>query len=96
MCGFIESTKSTKSALVVCFGTRRINQRSKKMTIMLNGNPHTLESPSTLAKLIENLHIAHKAMAIAVNTQVVKKHLWESYILQNGDEVEILDFVGGG
>ena len=35
-------------------------------------------------------------MAIAVNTQVVKKPLWESYILQNGDEVEILDFVGGG
>ena len=35
-------------------------------------------------------------MAIAVNTQVLKKEKWGEYVLQNGDEVEILDFVGGG
>ena len=35
-------------------------------------------------------------MAVAINMQVIKKSLWESYVLQNGDEIEILDFVGGG
>ena len=64
--------------------------------ILLNGKDYELVANCTLLALIVHLGIAHKAMAIAINTQVIKKPLWESYVLQNGDEVEILDFVGGG
>lgn len=64
--------------------------------IVLNGETYKLKSLCTLQSLIESLGIANKAMAIAVNTQVVKKASWESYMLKDGDEVEILDFVGGG
>ena len=65
-------------------------------SIILNGKAYPLDTNCTILTLIEHLGIAHKAMAIAINTQVVKKDVWESYVLQNGDEVEILDFVGGG
>lgn len=65
------------------------------MQILLNGKAYELES-STILALLERLDITHKAMAIAVNTQVLKKEKWGEYVLQNGDEVEILDFVGGG
>ncbi|MCX2716171.1 sulfur carrier protein ThiS [Helicobacter sp. MIT 21-1697] len=64
--------------------------------ILLNGKDYELNEQVSILSLLKELGILHKAMAIAVNTQVVKKCLWESYILQNGDEVEILDFVGGG
>lgn len=64
--------------------------------ILLNGKDYEIDEQVTILSLIKKLNITHKAMAIAVNTQIVKKPLWESYILQNGDEVEILDFVGGG
>lgn len=66
------------------------------ISIVLNGTPYKLESKLSLLELITHLDIAHKAMAVAVNTQVVKKSLWAEYRLQEGDEVEILDFVGGG
>ncbi|WP_366008733.1 sulfur carrier protein ThiS [Helicobacter sp.] len=66
------------------------------MTILLNGKKYEINADCTLLALIENLGITHKAMAVAINTQVIKKPLWESYVLQNNDEVEILDFVGGG
>lgn len=64
--------------------------------ILLNGKDYEINEQVSILSLVKELNILHKAMAIAVNTQVVKKSLWESYILQNGDEVEILDFVGGG
>lgn len=64
--------------------------------VLLNGKKYPLDTNCTLLKLIENLGITHKAMAVAINMQVIKKSLWESYVLQNGDEIEILDFVGGG
>lgn len=66
------------------------------MNIVLNGNVYQIAKDSTLLALITDLGIAHKAMAVAINTQVIKKPLWESCVLHEGDEVEILDFVGGG
>ncbi len=66
------------------------------MSILLNGTAYELSSSCTLLALIENLGIVSKAMAIAINSQVIKKSLWGDYVLRDGDEVEILDFVGGG
>lgn len=65
------------------------------MQITLNGKVCEIESCTILA-LLHKLNITKKAMAIAINTQVIKKPLWESYVLKDGDCVEILDFVGGG
>lgn len=66
------------------------------MSILLNGTTYELNSSCTLLALIENLGIVSRAMAIAINSQVIKKSLWGDYVLRDGDEVEILDFVGGG
>ena len=63
--------------------------------VLLNGKKYPLDANCTLLKLIENLGITHKAMAVAINMQVIKKSLWKSKV-QSGDEIEILDFVGGG
>ncbi|TLD97320.1 sulfur carrier protein ThiS [Helicobacter jaachi] len=65
-------------------------------SVLLNGKDYEIAPNSTILSLIEGLEITHKAMAIAVNTQVVQKSQWALFVLQNGDEVEILDFVGGG
>lgn len=66
------------------------------MQIMLNGKEHNIDENMSIKDLLDSLQIASKAMAIALNSQVVKKQLWESTKLQNSDELEILDFVGGG
>jgi sulfur carrier protein len=35
-------------------------------------------------------------MASAINMNIIKKENWETYIVQEGDKLELLEFVGGG
>jgi len=37
-----------------------------------------------------------KVMAAAVNMQIVKQDMWDKFSLNDGDKLELLDFVGGG
>lgn len=56
----------------------------------------SIEKDANLYELIEFLKISDKVMAAAVNMNIVKKDDWESYRLQDGDKIELLNFVGGG
>lgn len=65
------------------------------MQLIINGE--TKESHAkTIKALLDELGIESKVMAAAVNMNVVKKELWESYELAQNDKVEFLQFVGGG
>ena len=35
-------------------------------------------------------------MAAAVNMEIVKQDAWNQAVLNDGDTIELLDFVGGG
>lgn len=50
----------------------------------------------TLLQMIEQLGVADKVMALAVNMEVVKKRDWQTYQPKDGDAIELLNFVGGG
>jgi sulfur carrier protein len=56
----------------------------------------SIENDTNLHELIEFLKISDKVMAAAVNMNIVKKDDWKTYKLQEGDKVELLNFVGGG
>lgn len=65
------------------------------MQLIINGE--TKESNAkTIKDLLDELGIESKVMAAAVNMNVVKQALWESYTLAENDKVEFLQFVGGG
>ena len=66
------------------------------MTIVINGEEKTVEEGTTLAQLIRDLGIETKVMAAAINMEVVKKEMWKTRVLQAGEKVELLHFVGGG
>ena len=66
------------------------------MTIIVNGKEVTLEQESTMLALINQLNLEGKVMAAAVNMNIVKQEAWDSHGLNDGDKVELLDFVGGG
>jgi sulfur carrier protein len=66
------------------------------MKIIVNGHEKEFEENLTLKKAIEQLQIEDKVMASAVNMNIVKKENWETYILQENDKLELLEFVGGG
>ncbi|MBN2826292.1 MAG: sulfur carrier protein ThiS [Campylobacterales bacterium] len=66
------------------------------MNIIVNGQNKEVESHTTLEALIESLNLGINVMASAVNMEIVKKQDWGGYELQEGDKVDLLDFVGGG
>jgi sulfur carrier protein len=66
------------------------------MIIIVNGENREFEANATLQSVVENLGIADKVMAAALNTEIVKKDEWASCSLSEGDKLELLHFVGGG
>jgi sulfur carrier protein len=66
------------------------------MTIRVNGEPLDVAVPTTLAALLARLNIDSRRVAVEHNLVVVKRDRYDAVQLQAGDEVEIVNFVGGG
>jgi thiamine biosynthesis protein ThiS len=66
------------------------------MTITLNGDPHDIPGPLSISELLQQLEIDYRRVAVELNLNVVKKAAYDSSVVNEGDEVEIVNFVGGG
>ena len=66
------------------------------MTIKLNGDPHELPQPLSVSALLATLAIDARRVAVELNLAVVKKAAYDSSVINDGDQVEIVNFVGGG
>ena len=66
------------------------------MTITLNGDKHELTAPLSVSALLQRLEIDARRVAVELNLAVVKKAAYDSSVIKDGDEVEIVNFVGGG
>ena len=66
------------------------------MTIRLNGEPHALAGPITIGALLAGLGIDPRRVAVEHNLRIVKRDRYDDTTLAEGDEVEIVNFVGGG
>jgi thiamine biosynthesis protein ThiS len=66
------------------------------MTITLNGDSHEIAGPLSVSALLEQLDIDARRVAVELNLAVVKKAAYDSSVITDGDEVEIVNFVGGG
>jgi sulfur carrier protein len=64
--------------------------------ITLNGEPYELPGPLTVTALLGHLHIDARLVAVEVNLTVLKRATFETTIVSEGDQVEIVNFVGGG
>jgi thiazole synthase len=64
--------------------------------IMLNGDPYEIAAPVTVTALLTELNIDPRRVAIEHNLVVVKRAAFDTTAIQGGDEVEIVNFVGGG
>ncbi|MGE3840925.1 MAG: sulfur carrier protein ThiS [Vicinamibacterales bacterium] len=66
------------------------------MTIHLNGEPYTLDGPVSVTTLLTRLGIDARRVAVERNVDVVKRQAYDTTIVAEGDEIEIVNFVGGG
>jgi sulfur carrier protein len=66
------------------------------LTITLNGDPFDLSGPLTVAQLLVSLEIDARRVAVEHNLVVLKRTVFDATLLNEGDSVEIVNFVGGG
>jgi thiamine biosynthesis protein ThiS len=66
------------------------------VSIVLNGDPHTLAGPATIAELLAQLDIDPRRVAVERNFIVVKRDAYATTTIESGDQIEIVNFVGGG
>ena len=66
------------------------------MTIRLNGDAYELAGPITISALLEGLGIDPRRVAVEHNLEIVKRNRYADTMVAAGDEVEIVNFVGGG
>ena len=55
-----------------------------------------IAGPRTLAALLAELDIEPRRVAVEHNLAIVKRANYDSVIVREGDEIEIVNFVGGG
>ncbi len=66
------------------------------MKIVVNGDPHEVAAPLTLTALLTHLNIDPRRVAVEHNLTVIKRANYDSTQIQEGDQIEIVNFVGGG
>ena len=66
------------------------------MTITLNGDRFEIARPLTVSELLAQLEIDARRVAVEHNLIVLKRDTFDRAIVDEGDSVEIVNFVGGG
>ena len=66
------------------------------LRITLNGEPHELAGPLTVSDLLARLEIDARRVAVEHNLVVLKRAAFATTSINEGDEIEIVNFVGGG
>jgi len=69
------------------------------LSVILNGQPREfeqLESGAPLASLVEVLELKGDRIAIEHNGEIAQRGTWGGAVVNSGDRLEIVHFVGGG
>lgn len=65
------------------------------MQLIVNGKEERHGS-STLIELIEDKGLRRDSLVVEVNGTIIRQEQWAATLLQEGDRLELLNFVGGG
>lgn len=66
------------------------------LRIQVNGEIREVEDDLNLSGLVEILSLKPEQIAIELNKEVARRAQWVDTLLREGDQVEIVHFVGGG
>ncbi len=66
------------------------------MQVVINGKERRVEPGTTVAALLADLGTATQKVAVEVNRELVTRSTFADTVLAEGDNIEIVSFVGGG
>jgi sulfur carrier protein len=70
--------------------------RSGELAVLVNGQAFAMGAGATVADVVEALGCGERGVAVAVNSQLLRRAQWTAAGLQPGDRVEVLHAVAGG
>lgn len=68
----------------------------KRLTLTVNGEPREVPAPATLLDLLRHLELDPRMVVVEHNREIVRRPRLGEVRLQDGDQVELVHFVGGG
>ena len=71
-------------------------KKIKKIKIKVNGKVRIFQNKITLFKLVKDLRIPIKKVAIELNQEIIDKKKLNKINLKKNDKIEIVHFIGGG
>lgn len=66
------------------------------MQVLINGEPKVLGADITVSDLVQHLGLRQRRIAVEINRQIIDRETYATRTLCDGDEIEIVQFVGGG
>ncbi|HUU84495.1 MAG TPA: sulfur carrier protein ThiS [Phycisphaerae bacterium] len=66
------------------------------MQVVINGKDEQIDAGTTVARLLEGLAMPPQKVAVEVNRELVTRRTFAETVLNEGDRIEIVTFVGGG
>ena len=66
------------------------------MHIILNGEKKNVPDGLRVKGLLEHLDIRPERVAVEINEEIVRKATYGDVIVNDGDRVEVVQFMGGG
>ena len=66
------------------------------MRLTVNGETLETANAGTITELLNELRIQPEHVAVEINQSIIKKADYLTFRLNEGDRIEIVNFVGGG
>ena len=71
-------------------------KKIKKIKIKVNGKKILINDNEKLSKILQDLKIPIKKVAIEINREIIIKKKLNSIKVKENDTIEIVHFIGGG
>ena len=64
--------------------------------VRINGEEQSFDTEPTIRDVLDRIAALPAAVAVEVNRRIVPRSTHAEHVLRDGDEVEVVTFVGGG
>lgn len=68
----------------------------ERIEVRINGEDRRVPRGGSVARLLEELDLDPRAVVVEINREIVRREDVEDVMVEAGDQVEIVQFVGGG
>ncbi len=68
----------------------------ERVRVRINGEERRIPRDRSVAELLEDLELDPRAVVVEINREIVRRENVEDVVVEAGDRVEIVRFVGGG